>query len=191
MTPVNTPVTPDAPIHSKVATRLRHHLPVWITLIAGAALSVGAFVLVRNWEAERVGREFEWRVQSRVHALQTTLRGYEESLYAMRDLYDSSDDVTISEFRRTAEDLRSRHPGIQSLQWLPRIADGARAGFEARAREEVDEHYQIKQGRGPYPEHLDPAEPREEYLPILYVDPLAGIVKQEQRVLRADLGQAL
>ena len=161
-------------MHPDPAAPLRHRLPVWFTLIAGGLLSLGAFLLVRSWEAERVGREFEWRVQSRVQALQTTLRGYVESLYAMRDLYDSSEDVTISEFRRTAEDLRSRHPGIQSLQWLPRIADGARAGFEARAREEVEEHYQIKQGRGPYPEHLDPAEPREEYLPILYVDPLAG-----------------
>ena len=137
-------------------------------------MSLGAFVLVRTWESERVEREFDWRVRSRVEALRTTLRGYEESLYALRDLYDSSEDVTAEEFHRTGEDLRGRHPGIQSLMWLPRVSHAARADFESRTRLEVDPRYEIKQATGPEPADLTPAEPREEYLPIQYVDPLPG-----------------
>ena len=108
------------------APSFRRALPVALVLSLGLILSLGIFLLVRRWDADRVVREFEWHARSAADDLREAVTRSEDSLYTLRDLYDSSENVTAEEFKRTVDDLRVRHPGIHTLAYVTATAAGAR-----------------------------------------------------------------
>ncbi len=138
--------------------------------MGGVLLTGGAFGLVRVWEAERTEREFRWQAESRVQVIGTTLRSYEESLYAMRDLLDASADVKEAEFRRAASAQLARHPGLEALEWLKHIAQSSRAQIEELHRGADGAAWFIRDEMG----GAMPAPERKDYLPVLYREPAAG-----------------
>ncbi len=150
-----------------------------VAIAIGLAISIAAFVLVRRWEGERVERAFEAQARHLGQNLAATLAEYEESLYTLRSVFTASEDVTFAEFRTAAAELRERHPGIQMLEWLPRIPDDQRTATESRARSEVRKDFEIKEGGLPLggetanPDLLT-AGKRAEYLPVLFIEPLHG-----------------
>ena len=134
------------------------------------ALSVSAFLLVRRVEARRLVREFRWRARSQTETLRVSIRRYEECIYVLRDLFNSSDAVSSSEFCALSKDLRARHPGMRLLGWAPRVPAAGRAAFEAEARRLVTPEFAIHGtaagGSPPAPEPAD-------YLPCEYLEPAA------------------
>jgi PAS domain S-box-containing protein len=155
-----------------------HPLPTVLAVVFGVVLSVAGFLLVRNWEQVRVEQEFEGRARRDGEALAVTLERYKETLYTLRVLFTASDEVTYPEFCSAAMDLRERHRGIHRLAWIPRVAQADRTRLEAQARETILPNYRIFEGTPadgstPAPLAARPAEERGEYLPILYVDPVA------------------
>ena len=76
-----------------------HVLVLGLTVILGLAISLGAFVLVRNWEQERVQRAFEAQARKLAQNLAVALANYEEALYSLRDVFTASQEVNFSEFR--------------------------------------------------------------------------------------------
>ena len=154
-----------------------HVLVLGLTVLLGLAISLAAFVLVRNWEQERVQRAFEAQARKLAQNLAVTLENFEETLYTLRDVFSASQDVNFGEFRTAASDLRARRPGIQTLEWLRKISRDERAGLESRAREEVYREFEIRDGPlAPTGDiassELHRAEERVEYLALLYVEPL-------------------
>ncbi len=138
-------------------------------------LSLGIFFLVRQWDRERVEREFEWRLRREAQALEVTLRGYEECLYSLRNLYDASAKVTFAEFQTAARDLRARHPGIELLQWVERVPHDRRETFETWAREAVEPSFAISSAAGKREDgtiERSIREPTPEYVVTTYIDPL-------------------
>lgn len=104
--------------------------------------------------------------------LRVGMGGHVEALRAAADFFNSSEDVTRAEFHRFARAMIDRHPGVQAIEWRPRVTDARRAAVEAAARRDGLKDYQFtgleddgrlrRRARAP------------EYYPILYAEPMAG-----------------
>ena len=132
-----------------------------------------AFFLIRRNERERIEQEFDWRTRSHMEALRTNLERYEEGLYTLRDLFQSASYVTPAKFRRTAEDVRQRHRGVQQFEWVARVKAEDRAAFVQQARQKGSSSYDIVE-RNEEHNVIGHAGEHEDYAPVLYVDPQEG-----------------
>ena len=151
---------------------LRRQLGLVVILFAGFAASLGLYHFFNYTEARRTGDEFLRRASVRHALINESIRGYEECLHNLKNLFTNSEDVSPAEFTATALDIRTRHRGIQALQWVPVIPGDLRAETEAWARREIAPSYTFTE-RGP-DGSLVPAADRPAYHPILYTDPVAG-----------------
>jgi PAS domain S-box-containing protein len=151
---------------------LRRQLGFVIILVAGLAASLALHRFAHSAEQSRIREEFFRRATVRHALISENIRGYEECLYNLRNLFASSDDVTTAEFSATARDIRTRHPGIQALQWVPVIPHSRRDEIETWARREIAPFYTFTE-RSPDGQLVRAAE-RPVYHPILYTEPLAG-----------------
>ena len=157
------------------ATSLRRAIPLVVVLVCGLAFSSAVAIVVRNQERERFESEFDRQAQIQWRSLQVAIRGFEECLFSLRVLFDSSDEVTAGEFHRAAADLRTRHPGLELLTWMPRVARDERAAFEAAAAREDGTRFAIHEvAEGSETGSLMPVPESVDYLPILYCDPMSG-----------------
>jgi two-component system, cell cycle sensor histidine kinase and response regulator CckA len=158
------------PIHRKHL--LRRRLGFLIVLVVGVSASLGLYRYIDASERSRANEEFTRRAAARHALISERIRGYEECLYNLRNLFENSDEVTPAEFASTTRDIRTRHNGIQALQWVPIIPDERREETEAWARREIAPFFTFTE-RGP-DGNLIPAAKRPVYRPILYTDPLVG-----------------
>jgi CHASE1-domain containing sensor protein len=98
--------------------------------------------------------------------------GHIDALESTADLFASHAGVTRAEFARFAGGILARHPGMQALEWRPRVPDAQRAAVEARARRDGLLSFSFK---GLEPDGtLAPRARAGEYFPILYAEPYAG-----------------
>ncbi len=147
--------------------------PLACILLLGVGLSLIAFFFIRGNERERIEQEFEWRTRSHLEALRTNLERSEECLFTLRDLFQSATYVAPSKFRRTAEDLRQRHRGVQQLQWVARVKAEERAEFVEQAHQKGPADYDIRE-RNDEGNAIGHVGEHEDYAPVLYVDPQEG-----------------
>ena len=127
---------------------LRRQLGLVVILFAGFAASLGLYHFFNYTEARRTGDEFLRRASVRHALINESIRGYEECLHNLKNLFTNSEDVSPAEFTATALDIRTRHRGIQALQWVPVIPGDLRAETEAWARREIAPSYTFTE-RGP------------------------------------------
>ena len=153
-------------------TLLRREPGLVIILLAGLAASLALYWFADYTERRHASEEFFRRASVRHAIVSDNVRGYAECLYNLRNLFANSEDVSPSEFLSAARDIRTRHRGIQALQWVPVVPEARRVETESWARREIAPFYAFTErtadGR------LTPAGTRPEHLPILYVDPLVG-----------------
>ena len=100
---------------------LRPQISVTVPLCLTFALVVVFFVYARVWEQNRLQLEFEQRTGVLSCALMKSFRDYVEGLHSLENLYGASPHVDRQAFRRFAERLLSREPGIQALSWNRRV----------------------------------------------------------------------
>ena len=76
------------------------------------------------------------------------------------------------EFQTFVAGSLARLPGIQALEWIPRVPAAQRAAYEATAQRQGFPTFQIteRNDRG----KIGRATPRAEYYPVYYVEPRAG-----------------
>ena len=160
------------------AALLRRAIPLTLVLACGVAFSALVALVVRNQERERFEADFDRQAQIQWRSMQVAIREYEECLYMLRGLFDSSNEVSSGEFRRMAGDLRMRHSGIELLAWLPRVRREERVAFEAGAVRADGAHFFIHDGEN-FRSQLPPipSPDRDEYLPIQFCEPVVGNVK--------------
>ena len=174
---VSLPKISEPALEEAPATSFRRAVPLAIVLAGGIVFSGIAALVVRQQERQRFEVAFDRQTQIQLRAMQVAIREYGECLYTLRDLFNSSEEVLAPEFRRTAADLRIRHPGLEVLGWLKRVKKDERAKFEAAANREDGVKFPIQdstaEGGGDAPPP-DPAPEREEYLPLQYCDPVSG-----------------
>jgi diguanylate cyclase (GGDEF)-like protein len=175
----------------------RHFLPMFIPSAIGVALSIGAGLLVSQWE-DRVGiREFRSVAENQSGILQNGINQYLSRLVALRALFESSrGEVSRRQFDIFAEEILRDQTAIQSVSWIPRVPHAERAARERAAIEDGIPSYHIKAvGLGPGGS-LAPSPERDEYFPIFYstekpkTSPVFGIDLASEQKRRETLERA-
>ncbi len=109
---------------------------VGATLLLGALISFFVFQSSISRDREAIRSAFELEVQSHRAELEENLRNYRQILIGLRVFFRYSEMVTRQEFRGAYVELVEQFPGIQALEWIPRVAHADRAAIEATAQGE-------------------------------------------------------
>ena len=149
-----------------------YYARVLLAAATGSVLSVGAFILLLNFERNDIEENFQRTAGDRALALEHSIADNVEALEDIQSLYKASKDVERDEFRAFIEHELEESPGIQALEWIPRVLASERAAHEGAARKDGFPEYRIaeRQTQGT----MVPAGVREEYFPVYYVEPYEG-----------------
>ena len=160
----------------------RRRRSVTLPLALAFTVAVVLFVFTSTWEQDRIRLAFERQASTLAHTLEDRFYGYLRVLNAIERFYTGSREVTRREFHTFVQGDLARHPGIQALEWIPRVGDAERAAYEQSAQQDGHLTFQIteqtRQGT------MVPAAPRSVYFPVYYVAPY----KDNERALGFDLG---
>lgn len=169
-------------------------------LLVGLAVTVAAFLLVRNWEQSVIQAELQRQASAQVAVIQSIIDQHTELLESLAGLFAASKLVERSEFRRFVQPILARHPEVQGYGWNPLVRSAERAAFEAYAKRAGLPGFQITE----VDENGDRivAGQRSNYLPAFYLEPLSGneqalgfdilseSTRREALLLARDRGQA-
>ena len=142
-----------------------------LTLCVGIGLSVGAALWVGRWEQVSRQQQFQQQISNLNTALQRSLNRYAELLLSLGDLYrTANNEVSQDEFSQFVQRAVVSYPGIQALEWAPRIPAAERSPYEANpsfGSLNITE-------RNPLGAMVVAAGNRSEYFPVTYIEPLRG-----------------
>ncbi len=139
--------------------------------LLGVLLSVAGHRLSQDHEEVRLRADFERIAHDRAQRLQNSLDQALLVLTTVRGLFDASDVVTRRAFHLMMAPALERHPEIMAINWAPRVGQGERASFERRLRAEglgSEGIYDVT----PDARQVRLAATREEYLPVLFSEPM-------------------
>ncbi len=154
--------------------------PVWrarrfslgVPMLAAFAGALLLTLYSSTSEKRRLQLEFESECAEMTDAIDRDLGGVLEILQSIRSFFDSSIEVDQTEFDTFVTPSLSRHPGIQALEFVPRVGDTERPALEEAMRKGRSKNFQILE-RDPKNEPI-PAATRPEYFPVIYVEPFVG-----------------
>ncbi len=158
-------------VKNRLASIWLNYFPIILTVIVGATLSLMMSSIVGEWEYLRIQSHFEQAAKDRVIAIERALENNHEVLLATGGLFDASHTVTRRDFGNFVLPFIQRHPGLQAVNWVPRVPHEQRADMEARATADLP-GFQFTE--------LDmegnqvPAGERVEYFPLYYVEAVGG-----------------
>ena len=151
-------------------------------VLAGPALGFGAYRLATEVERESAQAQLDRRVAAAALVLERELGADLEVLYALRSAFEAGVPVTDTRFEALAVPILARHPSLQALEWIPRIASDSRRAHEQRRRNDGLGDYAITE-KSPTGEMVVAGD-REWHYPVAFVVPLEG----NERALGFDLG---
>jgi signal transduction histidine kinase len=142
-------------------------LPLLVTFVLVALM----IVVAGGQEQRRIEAEFARRANVLLDGLRDSLGDQVQSLRAIESFFSASVRVERHEFRSYVRRLIANTPGVLAFSWNPRVADAERGANEEQARADGLGSFQITErdadGR------LVRAARRAEYVPVLYIEPLA------------------
>jgi PAS domain S-box-containing protein len=140
-----------------------------LVIIFGLALSALLFFTIDKQEKQRIFAEFQRDVDERVFSFRGEVELAFGSLYGIRGLFLSSTHVDREEFQTFATLFLSELPGIQALEWIPKVTDDQRNRYETDAKKEGFTTFQItqRQSQG----SMVRAQKRQQYFPVYFVEP--------------------
>jgi signal transduction histidine kinase/CheY-like chemotaxis protein len=147
--------------------------PAWIgaVLAGGVLLSLVLFFMIRQWEMRELQTKASDLAREEVEKLHVDMLRSMEVLNSISSLHAALGKIDREQFRKFVRQALIQQPEVQALSWNPRVPDGARTAFEAAATNGCP-GYALRQltpaGR------LVPAARRSEYVPVLFIEPLAG-----------------
>jgi PAS domain S-box-containing protein len=150
---------------------------LWVRLSAvglavlGIALTLAFVGIAVHAEHVDEGRLFERTAQGCYESVVRNLEGHMVALEAVRSYMAAADTVDQQRFAAFVAPLMSEVPGIQALEWAPRVDGADLAVFEAAAAGDFAA-YRV---RGSSEDGaLEPVVPAQEHYPVRLVHPLAG-----------------
>ncbi len=148
----------------------------------GIVLSLLLAWLLLGREQKLAEMQFKLDAGKRIETLQRAVADRLGTVSTVAAFFCGSQLVERNEFRTFTAPILERHPGIQALAWVPRIPATRRQTHEQAVRNEGFSHYEI----GQHGDHgrLVPAGKRDEYYPILFVEPS----RESQSLIGFDLG---
>jgi len=139
-------------------------------ILIGLSLSGYMGISFYEKETKAIEQDFHKDVDDKAAALERELLLNIEVLFAIKGLFDSSDDVSSTEFNRIAHSFLVRHQDIQALEWAPKVLENQRLAHVDARRVEFPDFEITEVG----PQGMIRALDRESYFPVSYVAPIAG-----------------
>jgi PAS domain S-box-containing protein len=164
--------TPLLLIASLRTRNWRRKLSVLGPMALTFSLVVVLFFQASKSEREHIKLEFGRRTDNLGQRVQRNFESYLDVLHSLERFFASSPMVESKDFRTFVASDLAHYPGIQALSWNPRIRNGERTAFEEAARGDVSEAFQITE-RDAH-SNMVRAALRDEYVPVRYLEPLAG-----------------
>jgi signal transduction histidine kinase len=161
---------------------LRGRFPIAVVLVSGLAISTTGFVLTSKHYQNRSQRAFDTPAAHYTAILSQAIDRYLEVINSIGTFMAASNEVDRWEFFALVNKSLPRFPGIQALEWIPRVPADARGDFEARGERDGLYGFQFSQ-TDPLGNRV-PAARRDEYYPVYYVEPFEG----NQAILGFDMG---
>lgn len=158
--------------------RLSVILPMFIIILISGLV----FFQIHADQRQRSQLQFESRTDHLSLALNEAKQTFLDDLYAIEGLFMASQQVDRNEFRQFVSGSFPRHPGVQALEWIPRVAAAEKERYQQQARADGFANFQIfeKDASG----QSIPVAQRSEYFPVYYLEPYQG----NQAALGFDLG---
>jgi len=126
---------------------------------------------VQASEEADLEHQFERIADGHTNAVLKSIDAHIASMQDISSLFRINDTVTRSEYNAFVEPMLKRLPGMQALEWIPRIRDSVRQEYEASVQREGFEGYRITEKRDG---KMITAGRRSEYFPVHIVAPLEG-----------------
>lgn len=148
---------------------LRRRLVVTLPLCFTFALAVVFFGYASRWQQARISSVFRERTDIAGRTIEVTFAGYMDVLQTIASFYASSPEVSRRSFHVFTEPMFLIHPGIQALEWIPRVPQNERDAYEQAARQDGCQGFQFTQSdlRGGMVREGS----RAEYFPVYYMEP--------------------
>jgi len=137
-------------------------------LAASLAFSAASAYYFSNQVRQEARSRFETVAIGVANDVQSRIRAYGDVLYALRGLFDSSDEVTRDEFHQFAQalSLSERYPGVTNISFSLRVPLRKKLDFERAVRAERSPCHGAAGIR-----HQAPGE-RPEYMVLSYLEPM-------------------
>ena len=142
-----------------------------VIFVVASTVTIAAFLATRNQSHRTLEAEFVAAARERAVAIERSVWDRLVILESIHAMYSSAGDPR-PEFRALVEPIISEMHGIQSLEWVVRVTNEQRDGFEAARRREGIAGYQITERRAQGV--MVRASERDDYytvFPIMPIDP--------------------
>jgi diguanylate cyclase (GGDEF)-like protein len=138
--------------------------------IVGCILSGVLGWRVYQSESSAIQQTFKNNIDDKVALLERELIISLEALYALKGLFDNSENVTASEFSDYAKSLIARHNNIQALEWAPKVTQQDRATFVEKNLNNFAFDITERESQG----LMVKANTRKHYFPVYFIEPFVG-----------------
>jgi diguanylate cyclase (GGDEF)-like protein/PAS domain S-box-containing protein len=142
----------------------------WTALALGVASTILAWYLVGLQQDREARAEFANSANLATSVIERRMQRYVDMLYGLEALASHDTDFSRTDFYdyTSALDVGRRFPGIQSIQFVRRVPEAERERFVAKVRGD-------RNRKPPQPAFdIHPAERRDEYWVIDFVEPVSG-----------------
>src|SRR2546428_2911047 len=162
---------------------MRHRWLRWAVLAASLAFSAASTYYFRIQVQQEARSRFETVAIGVANDVLSRIRAYGDVLYALRGLFDSSDEVTRDEFHQFAQalSLGERYPGVTNISFASRVLHARKLEFERAVRAEKSP---LLKGLPEFA--IKPPGERPEYAVLIYIEPMGKNVPAWGLDLNAD-----
>ncbi len=161
---------------------LRGHLPAVLALGLGLLITGVAFFTTLGYYADQSQQEFDRPAARYTAVVSQSIDRYLEVVSSIGAFMAAAKEIDRWEFFALGEKSLPRFPGLQALEWVPRVTAKQRKRYEKRA--EKDGLYGFRISERDTLGNRVAARPRDEYFPVYYVEPF----ENNQAILGFDLG---
>lgn len=158
-------------------------LPV-LVLVFGTLVTLAVHHEIQQAETSRIYAEFDRQSAERASVLSKSFQKNIAVLQATRGFIASAPGVSRHAFHSFITDMLMRnagegtagitpYDGIQAIEWLPKVTDRQRPGYERQARQDGLAGFQIFQNNAAGELVVAPARPV--YYPVYYVEAFKGV----------------
>ena len=162
---------------------MRHRWLRWAVLSASLAFSAASTYYFSLQVRQEARSRFGTVALGVANDVQSRIRAYGDVLFALRGLFDSSNEVTRDEFHQFAQalSLGERYPGATNISFAPRVPHAKKLEFQRAVRAEKSP---LVKGLPEFA--IKPPGERPEYVVLTYIEPMGKNVAAWGLDLNAD-----
>lgn len=151
----------------------RWSVPIFFILMFSAVTLFFEFASFTR--VKEVENKFYRNVEDYYHRIKQRIETTQELLHAISGFYASSNFVSREEFRIFVNETYRDQPGIQALEWIPRVSYTEKEKFEELARQDGFSNFTITDKNKN--DQMVPSGKRDYYYPVYYAEPLQNNLK--------------